>query len=365
MRLMMPFARRVAAGYADATGGSTSTIVDTVNLKQPTNFWAGQWAFRPASGEVRRIIQSATASSLVSMEYPFAATVAAGDDYEIHSVFNAIEIHQAINDAISTSYPAFFESVENKSLVICEDKLEYDLTSIVPSVGIIHEVAIERPTTRIQGTVVSTAYDAGTDILTITLESTADLSLVDSDWYFSLYKGAGEGVAYAVLTVNNTLKTITVSVAADPGLGVTSKYQLWDARAQVLDWYRIKQVHFSSKEWPSALRFYSPNYSFRGSRVRIKYSTLPSALATETATTTVPSEYIINKAVAILAQTRLGDNRVDRQRYAIMQETFDKEAEMFKERNFFRLPDSELWMEGTDRHTLGENDPNGNPMGWR
>src|SRR5574338_1089335 len=104
--------------------------------------------------EVRKSTGSITSVASVFVEAPCASAVQAGDDYEIHSVFNAIEIHQAINDAISTSFPAFFESLEDKSIVLCEDKLEYDLTTIAPAIGIIHEVAIERPTNRFTGTVV-------------------------------------------------------------------------------------------------------------------------------------------------------------------------------------------------------------------
>jgi len=88
-------------------------------------------------------------------------------------------------------------------------------------------------------------------------------------------------------------------------------------------------------------------------------------LSTEASTTVVPKEYIIAKAISILAGSRIGDNRVDRQRYAIMQDIYEKEAEAFKIQNFFRLPDSELFMEGRDSGHLSEFDPLGDPLGWR
>jgi len=39
-RLTMPFALRIPDGYADVSAtGTTSTLIDTVNLLQPSDFW--------------------------------------------------------------------------------------------------------------------------------------------------------------------------------------------------------------------------------------------------------------------------------------------------------------------------------------
>jgi len=363
MRLMMPFARRVAAGFSDATSGSTSMLFDLLVLSQPWDFWKGQWMFFPTTGEVRQILTSSPQTKGVQFEYPLAAAVSTGLDYEIHSVFNAIEIHEAINQAILSSYPSFFETVEDQSIVICEDKMEYDLTAITPAVGLVHEVALERPVNGLFTTVSSDTYAGGVE--TITLPAGTDLSPVSAGWYVSIYDGAGKGIAKVITEVNNTLKTVKFASATDPGLTSTSKCSLWDPNDQQLDWYRMKYVHFSSKEWPSSLRLYSPIRSYVGSRLRIKHSTMPSILSTEASTTVVPKEYIIAKAISILAGSRIGDNRVDRQRYAIMQDIYEKEAEAFKIQNFFRLPDSELFMEGRDSGHLSEFDPLGDPLGWR
>ena len=140
---------------------------------------------------------------------------------------------------------------------------------------------------------------------------------------------------------------------------------LWDAAEEKLGWSRMKNVHFSSKEWPNFMRLYAPIYAYRGSRLRLKYSTVPSTLTAETSTTVVPQEYIIPKAISILAKTRVGDNRVDRQRYAILADEYNKEAELYKARNFFRLPDMDMFLEGRDLPDELVQDPNGDPLGWR
>lgn len=364
-QLGMPFSKRNSSGYSTLTGALASYVTDTKLRQARANYWAGQWLYMVALDEARMIVQSTTLGQLV-LESPLSSAPSVGDSYEIHSVFGAYEIHDAINRAIVASYPSFYDTTEDTSLIVCEDKMSYDLSSISPTIGIVHEVAIERPVTRMWGTVTSTSYDGVNDLLTIYLEDTVDLSDVDSDWWISIYDGAGRGVAYQCTgLVNNTLKCVMVTATSDPGLDTTSDYLLWNAEDQQLDWYRTKEVHFDAKENPSTLRLYSPIYAYRGSRIRIKYSTAPSSLTAETSTTVVPSGYVIPMAISLLALSRVGDNRIDRQRYAALQELYAKEAELFKMRNFFRYPDIELWMEGDDIPDEYISDEKGDPLSWR
>jgi len=362
MRLMMPFARRISAGTATSTGGTTSTLIDTATLLQSDGFWSGQWVYMTASDEVRQIIDYQRATWKATLEYPLAATAAA-KAYEIHAVFNALEIHEAINQAIKSSYPSFFQTLEDESLVICEDTLHYDLSGISPAVGIVHGVALERPVTRIYATVTGTSF-VPPSTWTITLLGTDLSDVVATNWHFSIYDGSGKGLEEVITNVAaDSIQFSNTNASAIPGTG--GKCMLWDTTDQQLGWYPLKNVHFDAKQWPSNLRLYAPIYAYRGSRLRIKYSTMPLTLSTEAGTTVVPQEYLIPKAISILCKTRVGDNRVDRQRYAMLAEEYDKEAETYKKNNFFRLPDTELWMEGRDIANELIQDPQGDPLNWR
>jgi len=354
----MPFSKRVGAGYGDVADPTTSSITDATSLSHPRrDYWTNQWIYFPASGNARMIVASALGGK-ISFYPALAAAPSAGDDYEILSVFSPFEIHEAINQAIMNSYPSFFETVEDDSLVICEDKLEYDLTSISPTIGIVHEVAIERPVTRKYTEVESATGDP----LVVTLLDSTDLSDVDTTWRISFYDGTGRGQEAAITAVGT--HTVTIAVPTTSPVDGT-KALLWDPNDEQLGWYRIKAVHFSSKQWPSYMRLYAPIYSYRGSRIRIKYSTIPSSLTAETSTTVVPSEFVVAKAISLLAKSRVGDNRVDRQRYAALEELYTKESELFKLVNYFQLPDTEIWMEGNDLPSQFIQDPDGDPLNWR
>lgn len=79
-----------------ATGGSLTTIVDTVKLTQIDNHWQKLWAFiidtnddAVPKGQARFIERSTNATKELTMELPFSAAVQAGDTYGIAVFANA------------------------------------------------------------------------------------------------------------------------------------------------------------------------------------------------------------------------------------------------------------------------------------
>jgi len=361
VRLMMPFAIRMPDGYGTVSAAGTDVqLIDTVNLLQPNDFWNGQWAYIMGTTErLRKITDFALTGSIATLEYKLPAVLSTADTYEIHSVFNAIEMNSAINQAIEEGFPAFFDTTEDTSLVVEENKLEYDLTALTSPAFLLHELYIERPAVRIYATAVSGTF--ATPTTTIVLDP-ADLSQVDTNWRISCYKGAGEGLQAAVVTVDDGTNTITVT--ADLGdIDDNDSILLWDTREQYLDWYRLKYQRSTPKEWPSKLHLPSPVDSWLGSRLKLVYSTVPSKLTTDAGTTVVPAEYIMLAAMASLYGSRVADNRVDRQRYGMLQEQYRREAEIYKQMHSFRSPQTEIRLEGEDRSFEGLN-IDGNPMGW-
>lgn len=81
-----------------ATGGSTTTVIDTAKLTQVDNYWrdrVGRINIKTTTdtlapqGESRRISASTQSTSTVTVELPFSAAVQAGDTYGISIFSNA------------------------------------------------------------------------------------------------------------------------------------------------------------------------------------------------------------------------------------------------------------------------------------
>ena len=363
-RLTMPFALRIPDGYADVSAnGTTATLIDTVNLLQANDFWNNQWALILSTGadQVRKITDFVQTTSTLTLEYALPASTDTTMDYEIHSVYNAIELHNAINQAIQSGFPAFYDTREDSSLVVLEDQLEYSLTSISPSIHRIHSVWLERPVHRITATVASYSND-GTDG-TIVLDP-AGLDDVDTDWKLSCYDGTAEGELHDVKSVVTGTYSVTIDGLPTVDFVDGDKILLWDTRDQYDDWYRYKYVRITPKEWPDKIHLGSTLDGFYGCRIRIIYSTVPQKLTAETSTTVVPEEYIMLSAMATLFASRMNDNRVDRQRYAMLHEEYLQKAEMYRRMNSFKAPDNEIWLEGED-DGLRDNRYDGNPLSWR
>jgi hypothetical protein len=362
-RLSMPFALRIPSGYATATGGTTTTLIDTTNLLQADDTWNNQWALLLSTGAdvIRKITDFSQATKSLTLEYASPVIPSSDVDYEIHSIYNAIEIHNAINQAIQSAFPAFFDTTEDASIVVQEDKLEYSLTTISPAIHRVHEVWLERPSHRIQATVASYSND-GTDG-TLVLDS-CDLGGVDNDWKLSCYNGVAEGELHDVKSVVAGTYSVTIDGLPTVNFVDGDKILLWDAREQYDDWYRLKFIRITPKEWPSKLHITAGLDGFLGCRIKIIYTTVPQKLTADSSTTVVPEEYVTLSAMATLFASRMNDNRVDRQRYAILHEEYLREAELYKRMNAFRAPDIDMFLEGEDEG-ISDLRYDGNPMGWR
>ena len=361
-RLSMPFALRIPDGYAAATGGTTTTLIDTANLLQADDTWNNQWALLLSTGSdvIRKITDFAQTTKSLTLEYAVPVAPSSDMNYEIHSIYNAIEIHNAINQAIQSGFPAFFDTTEDASIVVQEDKLEYSLTSISPAIHRVHEVWLERPAHRITATVAS--FSETTDGILV-LES-CDLGGVDADWKLSCYNGTAEGELHDVKSVVTGTYTVTIDGLATVNFVAGDKILLWDAREQYDDWYRLKFIRITPKEWPSKLHITTGLDGFLGCRIKIIYTTVPQKLTADTSTTVVPEEYVTLSAMSTLFASRMNDNRVDRQRYAMLHEEYLREAELYKRMNTFRAPDIDIFLEGEDEG-IEDNRYDGNPMGWR
>jgi hypothetical protein len=344
--LRMPFFQRYSAGYLAATGGSTTSLIDT-KLTQEDNFWKQSWVYRIASQEAARIITFTAKDDTARFETPITA-VASTDQYEIHSRWNAYEIHSAINEAIRAAARSFPDNTTDETLIVQEDVRSYDLTTLTKAPWVVHRIWLEQPSNVRRGTAVSATAT------TLIVENSGILSSVTSSWKISIYDGTGKGQIRSVSSVAGSTVNVTAWTTNPDS---TSKYALWDASEQTFDWYPYDAVRVSSKEYPSILYFSMRPVDFYGMRIRLEYTALSSELTTEASTTTVPLGYIKPKALSLLHSMKIADTKTDRDLHFGEWKRYQEEADAYMVRNAPHLPDSIFFLNPEHSYQPNADDP--------
>ncbi len=312
-RLGMPFYLRYdPCGVADGTS-STSKLIDS-SLAQPDDFWNNGWIYIATDtatgniGVVRKIDDFVAADDALLLEYALPSAGSTGTQYEILTGFSPHEIHQAIDDALDESFPAFFNEVEDKTVVVQEDTLEYDISALSNKPWIISDMWLERSTKSQTGIVTAAASRSLTDS-DITFDSD-----IDTSWKLSIYDGTGAGQLRTVkLLSSNTITTATGEADWTTTPDTTSKYRVWDAAEQTHDWFRLQDCHFDQGEFPSTLYLRHRPTSSYGLRISLNYATAPISLSADSDETSVPRQYVILKATELLSASRVSSSKVDRE----------------------------------------------------
>lgn len=330
--LKMPFFRRYSAGFLDADSGSTTTLIDSV-LTQIDKFWVQSWVYRVASQEASQIVRFTNADHQLVFETPITALVS-GDDYEIHALWNAYEIHEALNEAIRNVRRIFRDVVVDETLIVQEDKRAYALTGLAKAPYLIHKIWMEQPQTVRRGTLVAGGAS------TFTVENSGILTGVNSNWKVSIYDGTGKGQLRSVSSVLGAVGTNSSPWDTVPDS--TSKYALWDASEETFDWYPFKATYLSSKEFPDTLYLSYRPVDFYGMRIRIQYSALASEFTTEASTTVIPLEYLKHAAISILHSQKIPDNKSDRDLHFAEWKRHEEIAKGYLALNTPHMPDTAI-----------------------
>jgi|GEM_PF-2727731 len=359
-RTNMDFALRIGAS-STATDGGTNELIDTNRLRQADDFWNGAWLYivndtsgTDNDGEVRLISDFTSDTRSIAVVEPFSAAIANTDEYEIHSPWNALQIHDAINDAIDDGFPEFFDTVMDETVVHLEDTMAYDLpTGIAPYY--VTKVWIEEVSDKSRGTA----------------SSGSSITLVDStqSWTndafnnmtVAIYDGTGKG---QFATITDTTAGTTLTVAAWSGTGTTSpstdsKYVIKDTPTEQYTWRRIPSLRFDQAYWPTKMYLTSRYTRFQGMAFRIQYIAKPAALSAESGTTIIPSGFVIAKAMALLHGMKVADSRSDQDRHRYLHQFWESRAEAYKLQNKWRMPKGTLWME---KDTVGDQLPSDYPF---
>jgi len=363
MEQAMPFFQRYETALTADSGSSTGKIIDA-SLTQDDDYWKNSWLYISSDtatgniGAVRQVVRFSEVDNTLYPEYNFPAAASTGTSYELHTVFSPHEIHRAINRAIQEGFPAFYDIVTDESLIVEEDKLEYDISGLTYDPWVISAVYIEQGDDIKSGQVTaasSTYFD----------DSGADFSALDTDWKISIYDGAGKGQLRDVKSATTTRVTISTGGTSTDGFDTTpdttSKYKVWDSAEQNSEWYRMTAIRFDKPEFPSKMYLAKNPSGAYGMRFRLVYAAQPAELSADSDETVVPQEYIINRATEILAASRVASNRADREKYVAMEQMGRIKADQYREKNSFRMPTT-IWQETDPNNPRASYEEN--PMGW-
>lgn len=347
--LQMPFFRRYNGPLT--ADGSTSTIklVDS-DLNQTDDFWAGAWAYRIASQD-SSLITTFLANENAAMLEKSIASLTSGDSYEIHSIWNAYDIHRAINRAINMDGRAFPETVLDETVILEEDKLGYTISGLAKKPWIMAKVWLERNTNVQRGSPSSATASS------ITVAG-QDFSQVTSAWKISIYAGTGSGQLHSVSSAAGAVINVTPNWTVTPD--TTSKYALWNPNEQIYDGYRVASLRFDAKEFPDIVYFRTRYPSLYGMRIRFEYISVPASMTAELDTTVVPNEYVIARACSILHGQAIGDNRYNRDMHYAEHIRYKERADEILARFHPHVPDITIWTDFESPYHDMED-----PLGWR
>jgi hypothetical protein len=354
IEMKMPFFRRYSAGYSEIDANSTSSKIIDSSLSQKDNFWNGSWFYAPGTGEVSLIRSFQANSNSLALEVPLASTPSAGDDYEIHELWNAIDLRHFINQAILEGGRTWSETITDESLVLEQDKLSYTISGLTRKPWIVTKVFIENRSSVSRGRIQSATNN------TFTVESSSTFSSVvtASDWRVSIYYGTGKGQIRTLSSHTGSQGTISANWTTNPDS--TSKYAFWNATEDWSAWIPLDSYTLDSKEYPDTIHFYRRMESFYGMRLRIEYLSEPLELSAESDTTTVPKRWIIPFAAALMMGQRMSDTKSDREIFESESIRYMNMAEDFRTRNAPHKPDITLKTPALRSSYI----PNGNPLDW-
>jgi len=360
--LGMKFFKTYESYLVPDAGSSNSFIIDA-DLGQGDDEWNDMWFYVASDtaannvGLVRRVSDFGSSDNKLSLESAVTSVCSTGTQYEIHNIFSPFEIHQAINRAIQEAYPSFFDMVEDETLVVLQDTLDYDISSLTYSVGMVSSIWLERPVDSITGAATETDTSSS---LTIIDSNARFYGVVKPGWLISIYDKTGKQQLRTVSQADSHTQ-ITVTSAWTTKPAIYSKYRTWDPLEQRNSWFKVLGFRLDNGEFPSSLYLNQPYSWAYGGRIQLQYSTPSAELTAEASTTTVPKEYIINKAIGILASSRVYSSRTDRNKWAVMAQMAEENAQRFKMRNAFRMTTTmPIEVDPAGSNIAG----NKNPLGW-
>jgi len=348
--LRMPFFRRVGSSSIVGASSTASSIIDA-KLTQPDNTWTGSWFYDVTTGEVSLIRNFNANSDTLFLEQPTAVSPI-GDTYEIHSIWNANEIHDAINEAIRTSRNTFPETLTDESIVVQEEVLTHTISTLnARTPWIISKIWVENQLNCYRGNVISAT---GTSVTLPDMPTG-----VNTNWRISIYDGTGKGqTRLASIPVGNTFTVTAWTTNPDS----TSKYALYDQTNELTSWRPFNDFHLDVEEFPDTL-YINRLYPFLyGMRLRIEFISKGEDLADDASVTSIPEEYLKAKACSILHGQAMSNTKADKDTHYAEYKRYLEESDAYIVRNAPHTPG--VRFRTPNYGPTGSIVPNDNPLGW-
>lgn len=340
---------------------SGATYLHSTSLVQADDFWNNGWAYVLSTGDnyERRITDFHAAGDACILEYPLPIMPNTGQKLEIYDLYSPTNIHAKINEAIERAARFFPDTVVDTSFVLEKDKLRYSLTGLTKRVHRLQRVQIERINNSCQGEVDSVTVNG------VNLEiHDASLFTVNDQyngWRIAFYDGTGSG---SIGTIDDTVSTgyvvvTTADLTASPAQG--SLFRIFDPSYQTIDLVDVNYRYVDTLEYPDTLYLEGNLPTFYGYRLYLYYTSLPTALTTDAATTTVPAGLIIARARALLHEDLMNTNRADTQRHNTLAQYFHAQADAYTSQAYPQRPTQQQTYQGNVGTASAELDP----LEWR
>lgn len=326
-RTGQPYFRRF--GGSNGTGsatGSTTTLIDTVRLKEEDDYWRADYIYFPTTDEIREISDFVQSTSTVTW-LAAATTTISGTVYEIWSQFTPQEVHDALDHALLSAWPAFFLAAVDESLVIEENAgLSYTLptTNLIKrllSVGVITYNGSETGTVTTLGTTVQV------------IDSAANFVAADVGKWIAVYSGGSTANGTVrQITVRDSATQVTVSPAFAVALPTATKYRMLDKTFMYTGQGVSQDWKVDKLDNPTTLYFGSQPTGYEGHLLRLFYEYEYPVLTAEATDTTCPQEYVLAEALAYLYTQKVATAPVTeqpawvalQQRYSMLAQEFIK-----------------------------------------
>lgn len=297
-RTQQPFFRLFGETARDATGGTTTTLIDTAGLTQPDDFWNGQTVFLPTTIQSRYIADFAQSTKTLTFLEALSGAVISGDDYEIWSSFTPMEIRSAINAALRDAWPFFFATAEARLVIQNGVGTSYSLSSLSPAPRMINKVYLE------DGAASHTGNNTSTVAQNRLIDSNHTFTSADVGKEIRIYEGTSQGDIRTISSIINA-NTVQVSSNFTSILTTTSKYRLVNTADSVHNYSFLTQWSTPSLNNPTTLRLGGHPYGFEGYVLRLLYEAEYPSLSLDADTTDAPQEYVELAALARLYSIKL------------------------------------------------------------